>query len=351
MPSLTETAHYTRKILKYGTIALIILVVFRFSLNLFKKTWQRLRPPPPPAPTIAFGKLPALLLPESQAGGKQLSFRLETIGGGLPSLPETGKVYFMPKTRPNLLALDRAKQQARKMGFTTQPEAIGETRYRWLTQTAPVTTLEMDINTGNFSLRYNYENDPEVLAEKKLPNNQEAAQEAKNFLTSNGLLQADLENGTAEFEYLRFSAPDLTPVASLSEADFIRVNLFRANLDNLPILPPNPKKSSISFLFSGARAAGKRIAEISYTYFLIETETFATYPLRSVTHAWNQLQANEGFVVYLGQNETNQITIRQVYLAYFDSTEPQLYLQPIYVFKGDRNFYAYVPAIDPEWQE
>ena len=191
----------------------------------------------------------------------------------------------------------------------------------------------------------------EILTSKNLPTNQQAAQEAKNFLVSNGLLAEDLANGTAEFEYLRFSTPELIPVSSLSEADFIRVNLFRANLDDLRILPPNPKKSLISFLFSGSRTPGKRIIEINYTYFPLEKEIFATYPLKPITQAWGELQQGQGFIANLGQNENGQVTIRKVYLAYYDSETLQHYLQPIYVFEGDRNFWGYVPAIDPKWTE
>jgi hypothetical protein len=51
----------------------------------------------------------------------------------------------------------------------------------------------------------------------------------------------------------------------------------------------------------------------------------------------------------LGDNQEGQITIRNIFLAYFESEEPQNYLQPIFVFEGDKNFTAYVSAVDPEW--
>lgn len=261
------------------------------------------------------------------------------------------KVYFMPKKEANLLALDRANQQVKKMGFSQRPELIDDNRYRWKTDNSPATSLEMDINSGNFRLFYEYENDQELLNSKYLPTNEQAASEAKNFLTVNDLLAGDLANGTAEFDYLKANYPSLTPAVSLSEADFVRVNLFRTTLNNLKILPPNPKKSLVSFLFSGSREPGKRIIEINYTYWPIDSENFSTYPLKPLNYAWNQVQADEAYVANLGQNEDGKITIRQAYLAYYDSETPQNYLQPIYVFEGDKNFFAYVPAIDPQWSE
>ena len=350
MATLTQTAYYTRRALKIGAVLLIGFFVVKTSFRIVKNVWQRLNPPPPPPPTVAFGKLPKINFPQ-QEKRFELKFQLETIEGGLPQLPNVGKVYFMPKQRPNLLALDRAKEKARKMGFHTKPEAISETVYRWTNQETPPTILEMDINNNNFYFRYLYENDQGLLKEKYLPNNQQATQEAKNFLKSRGFLADDLATGPVEFDYLRFSPSGLTPAISLSEADFIRIKLFRSNLDNLKILPPNPQESLISFLFSGSRRWRKRIVEIKYTYFPIEKETFATYPLKSIEKAWQELQEEKAYIANFGENKSGQTVIRKIYLAYYDSAEPQNYLQPIYVFEGDQSFLAYVSAIDPQWTE
>ena len=351
MASLTEVAHYTRKTLKIGLILIIALIVLRISLNAFKGVWQKLHPPPPPPPTVAFGKLPALVFPQSEGKTAQLSFKLETIQGGLPSLGPNGRVYFAPRKGPNLLALKRATELAQKIGFRNQPQALSATEYLWTSTNTPPTTLTININTTSFQLRYDYQNDPEILQNKNLPNNQQAAQEAQSFLVSNDLLADDLKEGTAQFEYLQFGFPRLTIAASLSEADFVRVNLFRADLEETKILPPNPKESLISFLFSGSRTTGKRIVEINYSYNPIEKEIWATYPLKPITQAWSEVQAGEAYLANLGQNPDNQITIRSVYLAFYDSPQPQHYLQPIYVFEGDRGFYTYVAAIDPNWWE
>jgi len=351
MATLTETAYLTRKILKFGIIVLVSFIILKIAFNIGKNIWRQIHPPPPPPPTVSFGKLPKIVFPPENLPLEKtkISFKLETIEGGLPKLPEVGKVYFRPIKSPNLLAFDRANSLAKKMGFQNEPEKKDETTYLWTTENS--TVLEMDINNLNFHLFYDFKNDQEILTSKNLPTNQQAAQEAKNFLVSNGLLPEDLANGMAEFEYLRFNIDQLIPVSSLSEADFIRVNLFRANLDDWRIFPPNPKRSLISFLFSGSRTPGKRIVEISYAYFPVEKEIFGTYPLKPVTQAWNELQQGQGYIANLGQNENGQITIRKVYLGYYDADTPQHYLQPIYVFEGDKNFFAYVPALDSKWTE
>lgn len=350
MASLTQTAYYTRKAIQIGVIALVGFIVLKISFTTARNVWRKLHPPPPPPPTVAFGKLPKIKFPE-QKESPQLTFKLETIEGGLPSLPTIGKVYFMPQGGPGLLALDRARQKARSMGFTASPEAISDILYRWQTAKEPTTTLEMNINTGNFHLRYSYEEDPTLLTEKKLPTNEQAASEARSFLQQNGYLSDDLAKGKAEFTYFRFISPNLVPAISLSEADFIWVNLFRADLDDLVILPPNPKDSLVSFLFSGNRERGKRIVEIKYTYSPVDRESFATYPLKSVNTAWQELQGGQGSIANLGENQEGKIVIRRVYLAYYDSSVEGNFLQPIYVFEGDRNFFGYVLAVDPKWMD
>lgn len=350
MATLTETAHYARRGLAFGTIALVGFIVLKIALNTATSVWRKLHPPPPPPPTVAFGKLPPLKFPEEKSFS-ELTFKLETIEGGLPKLATVAKVYFMPITKPSLLALDRAKQKAQKMGFVTRPQAVTETLYRWTTLTTPPTILDMNINHGSFHFYYPFETDQSLLSTKNLPTNQQAAQEVKNFLRNNELLVDDLTEGRVEFDYLRLTPSGLISAISLSEADFVRANLFRTELDSLKILPPNPKRSLVSFLFSGAREQGKRIIEIYYSYFPIERETSATYPLRPVNSAWQQIQSGEGYLANLGQNEKSSITIRRIYLAYYDSPEPQNYLQPIYVFEGDKNFFAYTPAVDPKWTE
>lgn len=351
MATLTQTAKTTRQVLKISAILLVAFIILRISWGVAKDVWKKIHPPPPPPPNVAFGKLPKIKFPENPPTGGQLTYRLETIQGALPKLSNVGKVYFMPQRPPNLLALDRAKQKARQMGFTFQPEKIEETLFRWTTPSTPPTTLEMDINSGNFHLRYQFENDQELLTQKNLPTNEQTASEAKSFLQTNGLLTEDLATGSAEFNYLKYLSPNLAPAISLSEADFVRVNLFRADQDSLRIYPPNPKESLVSLLFSGNRERGKRIIEVKYTYYPIDRNNLATYPLKPINTAWQELQAGNGFVANLGQNENNQITVRQVYLAYFDSEEPQTFLQPIYVFQGDRDFYGFVPAIDSQWTE
>jgi hypothetical protein len=349
MANLTLTTYYARRGLLFGSIAFVGILILRVSISLSVSIYKQLNPPPPPAPTVAFGKLPALVFPESDFASQTLNFKLETIEGNLPRLADVGRVYFMPKKEPSLTALDEAKVRARNLGFESTPEAVDKFTYRWIKQIPLPKVLTLNINNNNFIINYPFTNDQEVLNSKYLPSAQSAAQETKNFLSQKGFLPTDLATGSAEFVQLRFDPPDLVEVNSLSEADFLRVNLFRSDLDDLRIMPPNPKHSLVSLLFSGARDTEKRIVEIDYFYFPIDYETFATYPLKPLNLAWEELKNNQGYLAHVGKNTTGQAIIRRVTLGYFDSKLPQNFLQPIYIFHGDDDFFAYVSAIAPEW--
>lgn len=354
MATLTEATYYTRRAITIGGIFLVGFIVIKVSSRLARDIWSKFKPTPPPPPTVAFGKLPQIEFPEKPAGEKptsKLSFKLETIEGTLPSLPGVGRVYFMPIGKPDLLASERASQKVRKMGFTTQPQKLNESTYRWLSKDSPPVTLEMNIYTGKFHLRYPYETDQELLVSKNLPSDEQAKTESQNFLKSNQLLTGELEKGEAQISYWGLNPSGLVPAISLSEAEFVRVNLFRADLDELKILPADPKESLVNFLFSGSKNLNKKIVEIKYTHFPVEKESFATYPLKPIAAAWQEMQEEKGYVAHLGQNNDGQIIIRRISLAYYDPAELQTYLQPIYVFEGDKNFFGYVPAITPEWTE
>ena len=51
----------------------------------------------------------------------------------------------------------------------------------------------------------------------------------------------------------------------------------------------------------------------------------------------------------VSQPQTTNITIRKMFLGYFDPDVYQEYLQPVYVFVGDGDFVGYVPAVSGEY--
>ncbi len=347
MATLTEAAFKTRKIIKFGVIALLAFFVLRLGIRVGTAIWEKINPPPPSPPTVSFGKIPKIEFP-SKDKPSNLTFKLETSTGQLPSLPDKMNVYFMPYQRPNLLALEKAKQEALKMGFASEPEAVNEKTYRWVKRQEATKILEMNIVDGSFTISYDWQNDSTILLEKKLPGEQQAKVEVQNFLRTIGALNDDLLTGRQEVSYLKAKVNELVPAISLSEADFVKVEIFRKNIDNWPVLTENPNKGIISFILSGSSNQDKKIIKVESNYFPINYTSFGSYPLQTADIYWQQLNKKEAFIANW-DGQTNPVTIRRVYLAYFDSFNPQNFFQPIVVFEGDNNLFAYIPAVNPEW--
>ncbi len=345
MSSLTETAYYTRKGLKFGAIFLVVFLLLR---AIFIQAVKVLTPPPPPpTPSVCFGKIPAIKFPDSTANPPFYP-RLETLDNQLPSLPNMVNLYFIPKQSFNLFTLERAKNWANQLGFLGEPETIGESVQVYKTPNLPTTTLKLNIIYENFSLVYDYQSDFTLIGLKNSPGKEQAISEARGFFQRTGVLTPDLANGSQDVVFLKYNPPNLEPAIAPSEADFTRVNFFRQNLNEIKVLPPNPQKSLVSVLISGSSDPQKRILEVNYTHFQISETDACTYPLKSVEQAWQEVKDNKLFLANFGQNYDGQVVIKEIYLAYFDPPDEQNFLLPIYVFEGDRDFLGYVGALDPK---
>jgi len=348
MATLTQTAYLSRKIIKYGSIAVVCLLILRSIYITASTYWKKSHPPPLPAPTVSFGVLPKLKFP-ARTNLPPIALKLETISGSLPTLPDRTKVLFMPQSGSNLLAWDNAKAWAKNLGFSKEPETIDKFNFHFLTETTPATTLNVNVLTRNFHLVYDWKNDLGILSQGNLPSESQAINQAKSFLDNSGISTQDLSS--AEAIFLKYSNGNLLTTLFPSEANFVKINFYRQSINDIKILPPNPKDSNIFVIISSSTTQGKSIIEVKYTHFPISFENFGTYPLKDANTAWSQLAAGKGFIASLGNNPEGKVTVRNAYLAYYDSEEYQNFLQPVIVFEGDNDFFAYVPAVMDKWQE
>lgn len=348
MASLTETTYYTRKGVNFGIIALVVFLIGKAALGYALELWAQLHPPPPPPPTVAFGIVPQPKFPESTSSAN-LVFSLQTISGTYPNIPPTGKIYFMPVAKETLLSLQHASEVAKKLGFTGDPTTVNATVRQWADMTTPLRALQYDIATGNFDLKYDWNSDASLFSQKDLPDTDAATTEARNFLANSDLAPSDIVNGKSTVTFFKVSLNNLIPTSSVSSADLVRVDFFRDDIDQLPLFSQTPTVSPLYVIFSGIKDDKKRLVQVHFTIWQIEPETFATYPLRPVSDAWNDLNTGKGYIASLGTSGTNLVNIHNIYLAYYYPFDAMEFLEPIYVFEGEKGFYAYVPAISKTW--
>lgn len=351
MASLTETAYHTRRAINWAILALIAYIVLRIFFSIASAVWLAVFPPKPPPPTHAFGKLPALRFPTpASSPSAQLTFRLETIEGAVPQASDAAAVYFMPKAAANLLAITRAQDFATRLGLSSVPIQESKNLYRFEDPEFALRRLRYDIVSNNFILRYAFEQDAGLFTQRNLPLVNAAIAEARSMLQTFDLYKEDLAQGTVKESFLRLQGAQFITTTSLSAADALRISFFRSPLGDTPIVTPNPDEGPVVFVFSGSGESKKRILQFAYTYWPIDLSNSATYSLKTSDQAWQELQQGGGYVARYPTTATAAV-VRNARLAYYDSYEPQTYLQPVFVFEGDEGFVAYVPAVSSEWTE
>lgn len=347
MANLGETAVIARKAIKYGGMALVVLIIGRVILSAAVSYWKAVHPAPPPPPDVKFGKLPKLEFP--QADAQSFTYKLETPTGGLPTgLPGQFKVFFMPIKKASLLAYDAAKSVASKLDFITDPKKLSETEYRWDTTDPIPSSLTINIITGAFILDKHWQSDPTYNTPTIYYTDTQAQDRVYNLLSKVELLPEDVKDGRFTVQYLKSDKDQLVSAASLSQAYFIQVNLYRKPVDNVEVVNPSATKGLITAILALQREDARQFINLNYNYFPVDPQKFASYPLIGVSEAWKRLQAGQGFIAGVKPNTTN-VTIRDVSLKYYDADTPQQFMQPAYVFTGDPDFVGYVPALADAW--
>jgi hypothetical protein len=346
MSSLTKVAVTARKVIRYGIYTIIFLIVGKILLDFGIKIYKKAFPAPPPTPTVKFGKLTKIPFPANGVTAK-FTYTLETAEGTLPTgIPTQAKVYFMPKKSANLLSLDTAKAESGSMGFGSNAIQVSDAIYKFTHSDFP-STLQLNIITGTFSISYDLASDKSPL-DFKPPVAEVAASEFRSLLSGANVLPNDL-TGPVTNKFLKLSNGELVSALSLSEANLIKINLFRKSYDNLPSMTGNPDQANVWAIISGSNDHGQKIVASEYHYHSVDESQYSTYPLMTPSEAFSALQNGQSFVASVGVNKDgDNLKIRKVYLAYFDPEVITEFYQPIYVFEGDNGFTAYLPAVTPE---
>src|SRR3972149_10247584 len=198
MATLTEVSLMARRGIKYGVIALVIMALIPGTINLIKKIYLTLNPPPPTPPTVRYGKLPILIWPEAPNFATP-EYKLETISGGLPEMLDTAKVYAVGINKSRLLTLDRMNTRAKTIGFNEEPIQLDDRTYRYANPTAPVDMI-FDVISGTFSYKLDWTRDGKSATSFDVPIGGAAVGEAKSFLQRLGTLAEDLGSGEGKVQ-------------------------------------------------------------------------------------------------------------------------------------------------------
>ena len=344
MSSLTYTADISRKIIKYGGSGLIAFVLLWSIGSVSIKAYQAAHPRYVP-PTVRYGALPKIVFPEKQFEKKSFSF--EFTDDKVPTFNDQAKVYIIYRSTVKILALEEGKKVAKQFGFEGDPAEIGEGIYEFKDEKTNK-TLNINVLGGDFNLKYPYLQDQSILESKNVPSKTKAIEIASSFLESGNKYTADLKNGEKKTSYWQITDGTLKSVLAQSEANIVKVDFYRQNLDDKwQIISPQAGEASVSVLISGSDNIDKQIIEANFKYADIDRESFSTYPIKTVSQAMENLKSGN----YWPSSDISagNVVIREATLAYYEPVTLAQYLQPIYIFRGDNNFSAFVPAVTDKY--
>lgn len=346
--SLTEVSFYFRKFLPLGIIFILVFFIFFYAIKLFFSTLEN-RPKPIRYNTV-FGKIAPPTVPNATSSAG-ISFVLDTIEGRPISASASGYVYFLPPTATRFGYREKIYVMAKNLGFNTdiiKHKLIGKDAVF----TDDKQTLTADITNFNFDYEYDYKKDPAVFEEVFIPDENRIKDSAIGFLKQVGRYPEELAQGKTNIIYFNYDQSEnvLRVVERPQEANVVEVDFYRADIPGnpqaFPIVAPTYFNSPnhIIMVFK----TGKMIplkAEVSF--YEKSKNQIGTYPLRSGEEAWEDLKAGNGYILH--SNGYQSVTIKHMFLGYLDPSDYQNYLQPVYVFLGDGDFVAYVPAVSKKY--
>lgn len=394
--SLYTAAKRTRFGIGLGVSSIIAVIIIKISWNVGILLYYYLFPEEIPAPTVEYGKLPTLKLQSLPLkAGSTPKYRLETTTASLPVFPDRIPVYKLAETAGSISLERNSIAFAQSLGFNSQ--YIRESSIDWVWKDdSNDRTLKMNIVTNDFILSTNLNKVAPTTPRGSAPNLTEAEERGRSFISN--IMQEDPQANTSKEEievknsflsnakltsrYLRLKGDSVEVVETQNEAQLVEVNFFIAIAvdkgdfpgfdkrflpDNFSVISPNPDEGIIQIYITNSSNSSYSLPQIKFSAQRLDTKTKATYPLKRIDTAWQELNEGKSSVSFIrirGDNplgphvqlSVDRIDIRNIYLAYLDTGLPyRQFLQPVYVFEGEAitteglraRYVSFLEAVNP----
>lgn len=342
--TLTEVMYTVRRSLPYVVIIFVICFLLYGILLLFlnvnkHKTTITLNP--------VFGKIQIPKVTHFLPFPKNLLFSLDTIQGKPIIATEAGRVFFITKPKARFGYLQTIYLMAKSVNFDTSVDTHTLSD-NIATFSNTEQTLTIDVGNYNFTYETQYENNPQLFISSNIPDEDTIKQDAGNFLSKMGRYPDELHQGKSNVIYLSRSlnSKDFVVVKSARQADVVEVDFFRPDIDNLPVVAPRYFNSQ-NYVIMTYSEGEMNVIKAQIKHFE-KTDQSGSYPLLTGEDAWNNFIHGNGTII-TNQNESNSITITEMYLGFLDLDDYQSYLQPVYFFLGENNFVGFTPALQAEY--
>lgn len=340
--TLTQAAQFTKKFIFLSSAILVVSVTIFLGV-----TFWRISNPPAQVvieelPNADFGNLPLPKFPDSKASSANFSYSIDTVDGNLPTFDKLLKVFIMPPTYASLLSGEKSQKLAEKLNLVPIPKILSDSDYSY---TNTDSTMLINLDNGNFF--YDKIATPSGLI-SGIESPDEQITQFKDTLNQLGQLKNEIKTGTGKVIFLKNNEGIFEQVDTIQEANALQISVWPDDVDGKRIYTPSSNVSLINAIVTGSADDINNYVSLRYTFWPVDTETFATYPSKTAYEALDDLKSGKGVVLQEPANP--RVSILNVYLGYYEGDEYSQYLQPIYVFEGP-GFLAYVPAINNQYYE
>lgn len=345
--TLTELSFYVRKYRPYGILSVLLILILFYSVQLIILILQNKPTGPAISPIFNVLKRPTIPEASSSAG---IKFALENIEGRPVTATDTARVYYLlPPPRTTFGFRQKAYLMAKTLNFETDTVSF-ILQGRNAVFSDATKKLSIDIQNFNFNFQFSFADQPGLFDKAVTPSEQNAQAQAVAFLQSLDTYPEELAKGKTNAIFFNFNPQSKTikPINKGEDANLVEIDFSRADIDGFPTVSPSFFNSQNFVLMAFFNDGTFQVLRSQVKFFEKSLEQFGVYPLRTGDEAYVDLQQGEGIVISNPQKRKDVI-IRTMFLAYFDPDEYQDYLQPVYVFVGDDNFVAYVPAVTKQY--
>ncbi len=345
--TLTEISYYSRKMLPFLVLIVLIFLIFFYAIKLFF-LYLNLNRPKQLSINPIFNKIsqPKVSGASSSAG---LNFTLDTIEGEPITATETAKIYFMPESTSRFGIREKAYLVAKAFGFDTtvvKHNLVNNSNYVFKDGKQD---LSIDITNFNFKYVYQFAGDKNLFDNTKIPTKSEIEEKASSFLKQINRYPEELAQGKSNIIYLRYDSlyKRLSVAARPQDANVVEIDFYRPDIDGFSTVSPTYFNSQNSMIMV-FHADDYKILRAQVEFFEKSNEQVGIYPVKTGAQAWADLKAGKGIIIS-SPNGSKNIVIKKMFFGYFDPDSYQEYLQPVYVFLGDGNFVAYVSAVTADY--
>jgi len=328
-------------------------------------------------PTLTYGILPPLEFTTKTITGTP-KYELNTQTGKLPTkLPTKMKVYKFKPLGFSYNAGKSAQENAAYIGFSDADlitDLKGKT-YKWRSlKTGGI--LEIQIDTRAMSMNTTLLGKSSMYTTGEVTE-KEALKEVTNLLERTTRIDDLYLAGKNTIYKGKYVGNKLVQTEDPKDTQIYKVDFFRS-VDGYKVIGPDPKEGLLQVYFGKEVPLENTYGKVDITpgtfpimnvnYNEIDPISNATYPVITVSQAWEAIKGGKGIVAnvtpkgsnpFVGYETTTvqNILINDVYFGYYETPAAQKYLQPVYVFEGNYktqgtqggDITIYFPAITGEY--